>query len=146
MASKLVWLDAFITNVDRTRLNPNMMIWKGELWLIDHGASLYFHHSDKDPIQAALDPFPYIRNHIFLPFANQLKEADKLMRQAITPRTLHKIVEKIPNEWLRDEEGKRTPDEIRNIYKTYLTKRLAESSLFVAQAIRERDYLLTTQI
>ena len=74
-ASKIVWLDAFLTNVDRTRLNPNMMIWKGELWLIDHGASLYFHHSWRNVEAAHLDPFPYVRNHIFLPYASEL-EAD----------------------------------------------------------------------
>jgi len=65
-ASKIVWLDAFLTNVDRTRLNPNMMIWHNELWLIDHGASLYFHHSWRDPEKAALDPFPFIKTYFVL--------------------------------------------------------------------------------
>ncbi|MDE6032459.1 MAG: aminotransferase class I and II, partial [Muribaculaceae bacterium] len=79
-ASKIVWLDAFLTNVDRTRLNTNMLIWHGELWLIDHGAALYFHHSWRNPEAAALDPFPFIKNHALLPYASKLEEADKLMR------------------------------------------------------------------
>lgn len=141
-ASKIVWLDAFLVNVDRSRQNPNMMIWNHQLWLIDHGASLYFHHSGRDPEEAALDPFPYIRMHALLPLADRLEQADKLMRQAITPRTLNKIVDLIPDEWLSEEGETRTPDEIRNGYKTFLTKRLANSSIFVQKAIEERNNLL----
>ncbi|MDE6235161.1 MAG: aminotransferase class I and II [Muribaculaceae bacterium] len=163
MASKIVWLDAFLTNVDRTRLNPNMMIWHGELWLIDNGASLYFHHSGKDPEQAALDPFPYISRHALLPVASQLEEADKMMRQAITPRTLEKIVDLVPEEWLTDEatltelsslsgsgistigerpaEESSTPAQRRAGYKKFLTKRLAESRIFTDEAIRQRNLL-----
>lgn len=141
-ASKLVWLDAFLTNVDRTRLNPNMMLWNREVWLIDHGASLYFHHSGKDPSEAAEDSFPYIKSHIMLPYADRLEEADRLMRQAITPRTLNKIVDLLPEEWLIDESGERTPDQIREIYRTFLTKRLAHTGPFVEKAIEERKKLL----
>lgn len=140
-ASKIVWLDAFLTNVDRTRLNPNMMIWHNELWLIDHGASLYFHHSWKDPETAALDPFPYISRHALLPYATRLEEADTLMRQAITPRTLNKIVDLIPEEWMEEEESEITPSERREGYRKFLTKRLAESSVFTQEAIRQRNML-----
>ena len=153
-ASKLVWLDAFLTNIDRTRLNPNMMMWNGEVWLIDHGASLYFHHSDKNPEEAAKDPFPYIKNHIMLPYASKIEETDRLMRQAITPRTLNKIVELIPAEWLLDERevgiagdyymigenpvsGKGI-EEKRDIYRKYLLNRLKDTGPFVRQAIEER--------
>lgn len=138
-ASKLLWLDAFITNVDRTRLNPNMMVWHGNIWLIDHGASLYFHHSDKKPLDASLDPFPYISKHIMLPFATRLEEADKLMRQAITPRTLSKIVSLLPDEWLLEEGDDRTAEEKREIYRTFLINRLANSDVFVNKAIEERN-------
>lgn len=103
-ASKIVWLDAFLTNVDRTRLNTNMLIWNRELWLIDHGASLYFHHSWRNLENAPLDPFPFIKNHALLRRASRIEEADKLMRQAITPRTLRRIVDLIPDVWLADEE------------------------------------------
>lgn len=140
-ASKLVWLDAFLTNVDRTRLNPNMMMWRNELWLIDHGASLYFHHSRKDPEVAARDPFPYIANHVMLPYASRLEEADKLMRQAITPRTLSQIIDAIPEEWLREPDDDRSPDEVRQTYRTMLTIRLAQSEIFVTEAIKQRDAL-----
>lgn len=143
-ASKIVWLDAFLSNVDRSRQNPNMMIWKNELWLIDHGASLYFHHSNRDAGEAARDPFPYIRNHALLPYADRLEEADKLMRQAITPRTLNKIVDLLPDEWLTDEENQKSPEEIRNYYKEFLTVRLAESSIFNMRAIQERENLINT--
>ena len=156
-ASKLVWLDAFLTNIDRTRLNPNMMIWNGEVWLIDHGASLYFHHSDKNPEEAARDPFPYIKNHIMLPYASKIQEADKMMRQAITPRTLNKIVDMIPDEWLAatpalgivgDEfiEAAPAPPEgevdiaaRRDVYRKFLLNRLADTSPFVTRAIEERN-------
>ena len=137
-ASKIVWLDAFLENVDRSRQNPNMMIWQRELWLIDHGASLYFHHSGRDAAEAALDPFPYIRNHALLPKADRLEEADKLMRQAITPRTLNKIVDQIPDEWLIEEGIEKSPKEIKEDYKLFLTKRLANSNIFTQQAIYER--------
>ena len=141
-ASKLVWLDSFLVNVDRTRQNPNMMIWNKNLWLIDHGASLYFHHSDRNPEEAALDPFPYIRTHVMLPYADRLAEADKLMRQAITPRTLNKIVDFLPDEWLKEEGSDITPREKREGYKTFLTKRLANSKIFVEKAIEERNKLI----
>ncbi|MBD5309634.1 MAG: aminotransferase class I and II [Muribaculaceae bacterium] len=140
-ASKLVWLDAFLTNVDRTRLNPNMMIWHNELWLIDHGASLYFHHSWKDPEKAALDPFPYISRHALLPFATRLEEADALMRQAITPRTLNKIVDLIPEEWLEEEDSEISAAQRREGYRMFLIKRLAESNIFTQEAIRQRNML-----
>ena len=144
-ASKLVWLDAFLTNVDRTRQNPNMMVWKNEVWLIDHGASLYFHHSGKDPEEAALDPFPYIRMHVLLPYADRLEEADKLMRQAITPRTLGKIVDLLPDEWLIDPDSDSSPSEKREGYKTFLIKRLQNSRIFVDKAIEERNKLINSR-
>lgn len=140
-ASKIVWLDAFLVNVDRSRLNPNMMIWNHGLWLIDHGASLYFHHSGKDSKTAALDPFPYIKNHVLLPYADRLEEADKLMRQAITPRTLGKIVDLLPEEWLRESEPDVDPEIMRQAYKDFLTLRLANSKVFVESAIKERNSL-----
>lgn len=140
-ASKTVWLDAFLTNVDRTRLNTNMLMWHRELWLIDHGAALYFHHSWRNLDKAALDPFPYIRNHALLPQASLIAEADKLMRQAITPRTLGRIVDLIPDAWLEPEGDCTTPAAKRAVYRDFLTRRLADSSVFVKQAIDERRRL-----
>lgn len=157
-ASKLVWLDAYLTNIDRTRLNPNMMMWNGQVWLIDHGASLYFHHSGKEPGEAAKDPFPYVKNHIMLPYASRLEDADRLMRQAITPRTLNKIVDLVPDEWLLGEPAPGivgdafvanaasgpsdvSVDERRDIYRKFLITRLADTSPFISRAIEERRKL-----
>lgn len=140
-ASRIVWLDAFLTNVDRTRLNPNMMIWNNELWLIDHGASFYFHHAWRDPDKSALDPFPYIKNHVFLPYATRMEEADKIMRQAITPRVLSKIVDLIPLDWLTEEDSDISPDERRETYRKFLLERLKNSSIFVNEVIKQQKLL-----
>lgn len=140
-ASKIVWLDAFLANVDRTRLNTNMLIWNRELWLIDHGASLYFHHSWRNLDNAPLDPFPYIRTHALLPQASRIEEADSLMRQAITPRTLSHIVDLIPEAWLADESEIMSPSEKREAYRDFFTRRLANSSIFVNRIIDERKRL-----
>ena len=130
-ASKLVWLDAFLTNVDRTVRNTNMLIWNHELWLIDHGASFIFHHAWSDPEKAALSPFPYIKDHALLHRATMMTQADKELRQKITPRTLCKIVDAVPDEWLHWEDTDLTPAMIRDTYKKFLTTRLANSSIFV---------------
>ncbi|MGM9853125.1 MAG: HipA family kinase [Muribaculaceae bacterium] len=139
-ASKIVWLDAFLTNIDRTLRNTNMLMWNNELWLIDHGASLLFHHSWSDPEKAALSLFPYVKDHSLLARASKMEEADKLLRQKITPRTLEKIVDAIPDEWLHWEEGPE-PEEIRKAYRTFLVKRLANSSVFVKTAVEARKNL-----
>ena len=141
-AADLVWLDAFLTNVDRTLKNPNMLLWNGELWLIDHGAALMFHHSWGDPSEAARSPFIYIKDHAMLRFASSIEEADRRMRQKITPRTLEKIVDLIPEEWLQWPGSEETPDGIRAKYKTFLTERLANSQIFVKQAEDARRALV----
>ena len=140
-ASRIVWLDAFLTNVDRTVRNPNMLMWHNQLWLIDHGASLYFHHNWGDVEKAAVTPFPYIRDHGLLPFASRLEEADRYMKQRITPRTLGKIVDLIPEDWLKWEDTTLTPEEIRQGYKTFLTTLLANSTIFTQAAIKARQEL-----
>lgn len=146
-ASKIVWFDAFIQNIDRSRQNPNMMIWNNELWLIDHGASFYFHHSNKNSLEASQSPFPHIKNHVLLPYASKIEETDKLMRQAITPRTLGKIVDSLPDVWLQASEydGK-TPEQIKQDYKDYLFLRLKSSSVFTQEAVKEHRILNTGKI
>lgn len=136
-ASRIVWLDTFITNVDRTVKNTNMLVWHNEIWLIDHGASFYFHHAWRDPEKSALDPFPFIKNHVFLPYATRLQEADRLMRQAITPRTLSKIADLIPAVWLEEEDSGISPEGRREVYRQFLLERLKNSSIFVNEAIRQ---------
>ncbi|MDY3857644.1 MAG: HipA family kinase [Muribaculaceae bacterium] len=134
-ASKIVWLDAFLTNVDRTVLNTNMLRWHGELWLIDHGAALYFHHSWSRLDEAPLTPFAFIKDHALIGRASRIGEADKWMRQHITPRTLEKIVDLVPDQWLVHEGSEETPDEVRRVYKRFLTERLKNSRIFVEAAV-----------
>lgn len=134
-ASKVLWLDAFLTNIDRTVRNTNMLAWRRELWLIDHGASLYFHHSWSDPEKAALSPFPYVKDHAFLSLASELNEADRLMHEALTPQVLDAIVDLVPDEWLDTPES-------RDVYKRFLRTRLANSQIFVDHAKSVRATLV----
>lgn len=142
-ASAIVWLDAFLTNIDRTARNTNMLLWHGNLWLIDHGSSLYFHHSWTDPEKAALSPFPYVKDHALLPHASRLLEADAVMRRHITPELLDAVVDMIPDEWLAKAEPGISPDEQRSVYRTFLKTRLANSEIFVNHAIEARKQLRT---
>lgn len=139
-ASLTVWLDAFITNVDRTFRNTNMLTWFGdrELWLIDHGSSLYFQHSWRDFDKAALSPFPYVRDHALLPLASRLEEADAIARSRITPALIDEIVALVPDEWLRWEGVEQTPDELRAVYSHFLKLRLENSGIFLNHAIETR--------
>lgn len=140
-ASAIVWLDAFLTNVDRTFRNTNMLLWQGNLWLIDHGASLYFHHSWKGWEKAALSPFPYIKDHALLPRASRLREADAIMKQAITPELIEAVVDMVPRDWLEKAEPDIDPDEQRRVYRAFLLNRLANSQIFVDHAIEARKNL-----
>jgi len=97
-ASKIVWLDSLITNVDRTARNTNMLMWHNELWLIDHGASLYFQHNLTNPEEQAKKPFPSIKDHVLLPFAKQLNEVNEEFSKLITKENINTIVDMIPEE------------------------------------------------
>lgn len=141
-ASAIVWLDAFLTNVDRTARNTNMLLWNGALWLIDHGASLYFHHSWTGWEKTALTPFPFIKDHALLPRASRLIEADALMRRAVTPELIDAVVNLVPEEWLEAAEPGISPDEQRRVYRTFLKARLEHSDIFTNHAIQAREQLL----
>lgn len=138
LASKIVWLDAYITNVDRTFRNTNMLIWHKDLWLIDHGACLYFHHSWTQWEQAAKTPFALIKDHALLPQASQLEKAHEYCVEKLTPTLLKSIVSQIPDDWLQWEGSEQTPDEIRGVYYDFLTTRLEHASVFLNQAIHAR--------
>lgn len=142
LASQIVWLDAYITNVDRTFRNTNMLIWHKELWLIDHGASLYFHHSFQDPIGHAKSPFALIKDHVLLPQASLLEETDSEYKALLSEEKIRAIVNLIPDEWLHWEELEKSPDEIRGVYISFLTTRLENSSIFVKQATDAREALI----
>lgn len=142
-ASLTVWLDAYLTNVDRTVKNTNMLLWHGrETWLIDHGASLYFHHSWSDPAKAALTPFPYIREHALLHKASRLEEADALAHELLTPEFLTVLTDMIPDEWLTYEGAPDTPEAMRAVYRDFLLRRLENSQIFVKQAVDARKELI----
>lgn len=138
LASQIVWLDAYITNVDRTFKNTNMLIWHKELWLIDHGACLYFHHSWNNWEQHAKSPFALIKDHVLLPQASLLKEVDAEFKALLTPEILVEIVNTIPLEWLQWEDTDETPESLRNVYLQFLQTRLNNSEIFVNQAQNAR--------
>lgn len=139
LASQIVWLDAFLTNVDRTVKNTNMLLWHRELWLIDHGASLYFHHSWVNYEQQALTPFKYIKDHALLGKADQLDVVDKEYRQILTPDRIRDVVSLIPDDWLHWEDTSESPDEIREVYFKFLSERAAHSGIFVNEARHARE-------
>lgn len=140
-ASKILWLDAFLTNIDRTARNANMLLWHGEPWVIDNGASLYFHHAGSDPVKAAGSPFPYVKDHLFLGRASMIAEADKAIMQRITPRTFDRIVELIPDDWLVNSGLDGSAEEIRDMYRAFLKNRLKNHKIFVDHALEARKHI-----
>lgn len=138
LASKIVWLDAFITNVDRTFRNTNMLIWHKELWLIDHGASFYFHHSWTNHEKQAKSPFSLIKDHVLLPRASMLLEADEICRNLLTPAKLKHISDLIPEDWLQWEGDYGTASEIRQQYLDFMLLRLENSEIFIKEAQNAR--------
>lgn len=142
LASRIVWLDAFITNVDRTFRNTNMLIWHKELWLIDHGAAFYFHHSWTNHEKQALNPFPLVKDHVLLPEASLLEEANVASKELLTEVKLREIVELIPIDWLEWEGSDQSPEEIKDVYFRFLMTRLAHSELFIKEAQNARQALI----
>lgn len=142
LASKIVWLDAFITNVDRTFKNTNLLIWKKDIWLIDHGASFYFHHSWTNWETTAIIPFTLIKDHVLLPKATLLEEAHKEFTSKLNDTILEEIVNQIPDDWLHWEDQNITPDEIKKVYFQFLSLRLANAETFLNQAQNARKTLI----
>ncbi len=143
MAALIVWLDAFLTNVDRTARNTNMLLWHNrETWLIDHGASLLFHHSWSPVDKAALSPFQFIKNHALLHKAENLDKADKIARQLITGQQIDEILALIPADWLKEANPGIPAEETRQIYRQFLLKRLENSSNFLTEAKNARHALI----
>ncbi|WP_435139602.1 HipA family kinase [Formosa sp. A9] len=138
LASKIVWLDAFITNIDRTARNTNMLIWNKELWLIDHGASFYFQHTWKDIDKAAKTPFNLIKDHVLLPQATQLETVNNHFKTVLTPDFFKTLVDLIPESWLIWDGFLETPEDFKKGYLEFLTTRLAHSEIFTNEAIHAR--------
>ncbi len=134
LASQIVWLDCFLINMDRTVRNTNMLWWHKELWLIDHGASLYFHHSWQGWEEKAIKPFALIKDHVLLPQASVLEEVDKSFRALLDSEIIHSIVKLIPDEWLAADTSFTSIEEHRSVYARFLITRLSHSSTFVKAA------------
>lgn len=141
-ASRVVWMDAFLTNVDRTVRNTNMLIWHKELWLIDHGATLYFHHSWTNWKKSAISPFVQIKDHVLLPYANKLEEADAELKKILSPDVIRDIVNTIPDDWLNWDTDTESKEDIREVYYNYLITRLQDSETFVKEAQHAKEILI----
>ena len=141
LAADIVWLDAYVTNVDRTLRNTNMLVCGDELWLIDHGAALFFHHRWAGWQERIQSPFVQIADHVLLPLAGDLEAADARLRPRLDEATLTSIVASVPEEWLAPtDDAFNTADEQRQGYVTYLSERLngPRQWLQEAQAARAR--------
>lgn len=141
-ASKIVWLDALIMNVDRTVRNTNMLIWHKELWLIDHGAALYFHHSWDNWKETSIKPFVQIKDHVLLKDATLVEQVDQEFKSLFTQARIEAIVAVVPDAWLEDPERGLSAADARAVYVEFLCTRLAHSELFVNQINNARTNLI----
>jgi HipA-like kinase len=138
LAAEIVWLDAFLTNVDRTPRNTNMLMSGGQLWLIDHGASLFMHHrwaGWQDRIQS---PFPQIAQHVLLPFSGDLHAADVRLRPQLTDAVLRDVVNGLPEEWLVPDDAFVDNQAQRQAYVEYLRERLNGPRAWLGEAVKAR--------
>jgi hypothetical protein len=138
LASCIVWLDAFLTNVDRSARNTNLLLWQRELWLIDHGAALYFHHTWESLDTQARSPFAPISSHVLLPFASAIPEADALCRACLGGSVLPAIVDLIPESWLQWDDTDLPPETLRAGYARFLSLRLQHAGTFTQQILHAR--------
>lgn len=142
LASQIVWLDCFVTNVDRTPRNTNLLIWHKNLWLIDHGASLYFHHAWKNWEEQSRRAFAQVKDHVLLLRAAELEMVDEKFRSLLTNESIASIVSLIPDDWLTAESQLESVDGKRQIYTEFLQARLAVSGIFVEEAQRARETVI----
>ena len=141
LASAVVWFDAYVTNVDRTPRNTNMLIWHRRLWLIDHGAALYFHHTWDNYRERSRAAFPLIKDHVLLQFASALHEVDVQMTGRVTPDIIDSIVTLIPDAWLAGDAAFGESHQYRDAYMEYLRNRLEPPHVFLEEAIHARSLL-----
>jgi hypothetical protein len=134
LASSVVWFDAYVTNVDRTARNTNMLTWHRRLWLIDHGAALYFHHNWDNYLERSRMPFTQVKNHVLLPAASALEEADARLSALVTPELIKGLLELVPEVWLAGESRFAGADAHRAAYVEYLLSRLRAPRDFVREA------------
>ena len=139
LASAVVWFDAFVTNVDRTPRNTNMLLWHRRLWLIDDGAALYFHHTWTNYRERSRAPFPMIKDHVLLQLASSLREVDAQMTRRVTDNIIDSIVTLIPEDWLVGDSPFSESKQQRDAYMEYLLSRLEPPHVFLEEAIRARS-------
>jgi hypothetical protein len=138
-ASRVVWFDAFVSNVDRTPRNTNMLMWHRNPWLIDHGSTLYFHHAPEWPANApAHSPFAAIKDHVLLRRACHLREVDAALAAMLTPDVVDAILAVVPEEWLDEADAELSAADARAAYRRYLLGRLESPRGFVEEAERVR--------
>lgn len=141
LASQIVWLDCLLMNVDRTVRNTNMLMWHKELWLIDHGASLYFHHTWTNWKEQSQKPFVQVKDHVLLPWASELEKVDEEFRKLLTKEIIRSIVLLVPDEWLINEQTSNV-EESRNVYERFLLNRVSHSENFIKEAQHARQALI----
>lgn len=137
-ASKVVLLDAITSNIDRTAKNTNLLNWHNELWLIDHGASFYFHHNWETWKDHLSRTFPLVENHVLLPLATKLNEAAEEIKRIISKAKIEEIIAAVPEDWLQDESESLTPDEMRSAYSEFINSRLEKIDQLVKEAENAR--------
>ena len=142
LASSIVWFDALVTNVDRTARNTNLLLWHRKLYLIDHGASLYFHHTWEDAPARSRDRFPAIRDHVLLGWASEIAEADAELAPRLADGLIEEVVSLVPASWLGDVERFSSVAEHRVAYVDYLKGRLESPRPWVEEAIRAQTLLV----
>ncbi|HEV2853839.1 MAG TPA: HipA family kinase [Thermoanaerobaculia bacterium] len=140
LASEAVWFDAFVTNVDRTPRNPNLLWWHKALYFIDHGAALYFHHNWESLETSARGRFPAIRDHVLLPWAGAIEEAGQRLIPRLSEALFAEVIGQIPDDWLDSHPA--GPAEKRAGYLDFLARRLEAAPLFTEEAVRARAQLL----
>jgi hypothetical protein len=136
LASRIVWHDAFVTNVDRTPRNSNLLMWHRRLWLIDHGAALIFHHQWDGYMERSTRAFPAIRDHVLIGFASRMEEADAEMTRRLTAPAIEDVVALVPDDWLESTPAFATLEDQRRAYLRYFTARLEAPRAFVEEALR----------
>ncbi|MFJ5997498.1 HipA family kinase [Streptomyces sp. NPDC092370] len=123
-AGRVVWFDALINNVDRSWRNPNLLRWRGELWLVDHGATMIWHHNWPGVEASAARPYD-ASDHALAPFAPDVASAAAALAPLVTEELLADVTAQIPDAWLTDEPGFATPDDLRQAYARPLLARAA---------------------
>ncbi len=134
ICSKIVILDSLISNIDRTTKNPNLLMWKKELWVIDNGASFYFHHNWNNWRSHLTRSFPMIKDHVLLEKASEMDKASEIIQNTLSKETIKTIIDEIPEEWLEDEHDPLNPDEKRAAYLEYMMAKLELIDVLVKEA------------